>query len=388
MKWEKTYSEDKIKHYYDSEFNFTSKIWSMLDFDLITHDTNKKEYTIANEKTCKEFLNKYYIEKKEKQIEVTSLTKQEQMDIVINSISEGKTNDEAAKLAGIPTYKIIHWKNEGKQGNGKDNIEFYKKYNEALKTVNANEEKIKELVVLLLTKCETLEKAAKFIENGKYEEKIKDWYNLGKQNDKRHTEFYNECIELINLSSMENNCPVGILEPLPQEYEDSFKSTKNTSTGFAWLNKVGDNWLYQRQINKKPLKISNSNLVELYNEVKNQGYVWGVRDFEKAQHTLEISGIKNINYIETKEDTTPNIKKEDINMISIETKSIFTEVIIKGTIKNTELINLLNYLKEFEKNINKLISTNNKEYTDIFIEMKLEDSELEILTDKLNKLNQ
>ena len=75
-------------------------------------------------------------------------------------------------------------------------------------------------------------------------------------------------------------------------------------------------------------------------------------------------------------------------MISIETKSIFTEVIIKGTIKNTELINLLNYLKEFEKNINKLISTNNKEYTDIFIEMKLEDSELEILTDKLNKLNQ
>lgn len=384
----KTYSEDKIKHYYDSEFNFTSKIWSMLDFDLITHDINKKEYTIANEKTCEKFLNKYYIEKKEKSIELTSLTKQEQMNIVINTISEGKTNEEAAKLAGIPTYKIIHWKNEGKQGNGKDNIEFYKKYNEALKTVNANEEKIKELVVLLLTKCETLEKAAKFIENGKYEEKIKDWYNLGKQNDKRHTEFYNECIELINLSSMENNCPVGILEPLPQEYEDSFKSTKNTSTGFAWLNKVGDNWLYQRQINKKPLKISNSNLVELYNEVKNQGYVWGVRDFEKAQHTLEISGIKNINYIETKEDTTPNIKKEDINMISIETKSIFTEVIIKGTIKNTELINLLNYLKEFEKNINKLISTNNKEYTDIFIEMKLEDSELEILTDKLNKLNQ
>lgn len=384
----KTYSEDKIKHYYDSEFNFTSKIWSMLDFDLITHDINKKEYTIANEKTCEKFLNKYYIEKKEKSIELTSLTKQEQMNIVINTISEGKTNEEAAKLAGIPTYKIIHWKNEGKQGNGKDNIEFYKRYEEALKTVNANEEKIKELVVLLLTKCETLEKAAKFIENGKYEEKIKDWYNLGKQNDKRHTEFYNECIELINLSSMENNCPVGILEPLPQEYEDSFKSTKNTSTGFAWLNKVGDNWLYQRQINKKPLKISNSNLVELYNEVKNQGYVWGVRDFEKAQHTLEISGIKNINYIETKEDTTPNIKKEDINMISIETKSIFTEVIIKGTIKNTELINLLNYLKEFEKNINKLISTNNKEYTDIFIEMKLEDSELEILTDKLNKLNQ
>lgn len=122
-------------------------------------------------------------------------------------------------------------------------------------------------------------------------------------------------------------------------------------------------------------------------------YFWNTHldsfsDLEKAQHTLEISGIKNITYIETKEDTTPNIKKEDINMISIETKSIFTEVIIKGTIKNTELINLLNYLKEFEKNINKLISTNNKEYTDIFIEMKLEDSELEILTDKLNKLNQ
>lgn len=34
-----------------------------------------------------------------------------------------------------------------------------------------------------------------------------------------------------------------------------------------------------------------------------------------------------------------------------------------------------------------MISTNNKKYTDIFIEMKLEDSELEILTDKLNKLD-
>ena len=187
----KTYSEDKIKHYYDSEFNFTSKIWSMLDFDLITHDINEKEYTIANEKTCEEFLNKYYIEKKEKPIKLTSLTKQEQMNIVINTISEGKTNEEAAKLAGIPTYKIIHWKNEGKQGNGKDNIEFYKRYEEALKTVNANEEKIKELVILLLTECETIEKAARFIENGKYEEKIKEWYILGKQNDKRHAEFYN-----------------------------------------------------------------------------------------------------------------------------------------------------------------------------------------------------
>lgn len=290
----KTYSEDKIKHYYDSEFNFTSKIWSMLDFDLITHDINEKEYTIANKKTCEEFLNKYYIEKKEKPIELTSLTKQEQMNIVINTISEGKTNEEAAKLAGIPTYKIIHWKNEGKQGNGKDNIEFYKRYEEALKTVNANEEKIKELVILLLTECETIEKAARFIENGKYEEKIKEWYILGKQNDKRHAEFYNECIELINL---------------------------DTTT---------------------PIK---------------------------------------------KEDITPNIKKEDINMLSIKTKSKPTDVIIKGTIKNTELINLLNYLKEFEKNINKLISTNNKKYTDIFIEMKLEDSELEILTDKLNKLD-
>ena len=290
----KTYSEDKIKHYYDSEFNFTSKIWSMLDFDLITHDINEKEYTIANEKTCEEFLNKYYIEKKEKPIELTSLTKQEQMNIVINTISEGKTNEEAAKLAGIPTYKIIHWKNEGKQGNGKDNIEFYKRYEEALKTVNANEEKIKELVILLLTECETIEKAARFIENGKYEEKIKEWYILGKQNDKRHAEFYNECIELINL---------------------------DTTT---------------------PIK---------------------------------------------KEDITPNIKKEDINILSIKTKSKPTDVIIKGTIKNTELINLLNYLKEFEKNINKLISTNNKKYTDIFIEMKLEDSELEILTDKLNKLD-
>lgn len=37
--------------------------------------------------------------------------------------------------------------------------------------------------------------------------------------------------------------------------------------------------------------------------------------------------------------------------------------------------------------ISSFLFTNNKKYTDIFIEMKLEDSELEILTDKLNKLD-
>ena len=40
---------------------------------------------------------------------------------------KGKTRKEAADIANIPLYKITHWYAEGRQGFGKENINFYKK---------------------------------------------------------------------------------------------------------------------------------------------------------------------------------------------------------------------------------------------------------------------
>ena len=53
--------------------------------------------------------------------------KEKQMSIILDEIKKGKTRKEAAEIVGIPLYRIVHWYNEGKNGFGNDNIEFYKK---------------------------------------------------------------------------------------------------------------------------------------------------------------------------------------------------------------------------------------------------------------------
>ena len=53
--------------------------------------------------------------------------KEKQMSIILDKIKKGKTRKEAAEIVGIPLYRIVHWYNEGKNGFGNDNIEFYKK---------------------------------------------------------------------------------------------------------------------------------------------------------------------------------------------------------------------------------------------------------------------
>ena len=306
-----TYSEDLLKKYYASEFDFNSKIWNMQDFDLITYDIDNKEYTITSEKTCDDFLDKYYA---------------------------------------------------GKKATKKD------------------DERIKELVILLLTNCESVEQAAKLIENGKYEKEIENWYNLGKQNNKQHVNFYNKCNELLKLDLLDENLPEGILKPLPSKYDEYFRLPGSKTCGFAWVKKSGNKWAYTRQNKKKRTRITDTTLIGLYHNVKNQNQIWGVRDLKKAKETL-------INKDDKSEK--PRFKVEEINILSIETESRDLEVIIKGVIKNTELIKLLNYLKEFEKNIIKLISTqNNDNKFDIFIELNLKPGKFKALNEKINNLKE
>ena len=104
----------------------------------------------------------------------------------------------------------------------------------------------------------------------------------------------------------------------------------------------------------------------------------GVRDLKKAKETLN-----------NKDDESkkPGFKVEEINILSIETESRKLEAIIKGVIKNTELIKLLNYIKEFEKNITKLIFTPNDDKMDIFIELALMPNKFRELKAKINNLN-
>ena len=371
-----SYNESELKELYSTDFEFQSNVWSMQDYDLIKAEANG-EYIIASEKECKKFLDKYYVEKENKETystpnkkitkneevnEEVPVDKKEQMKIVLDALSSGKTKQEAAALANIPVYKITHWKNEGKQGMGEDNITFYRK----LIDIELNKE---------LTKKNN--ESNKLTTDNKESEK----------KDKDSGESY----------------PKGILDPLPKEYEDSFKSSKSISTGFAWVNKIGKNWVYQRQINGKPLKINNSNIFELYKEIKDKDYVWGVRDIEKAKLSLRLNVYNSVldvskpdnSFNENKSDNSDDnsntnkkdsgLNKQNLTITYLNNDSESKNVIVKGIIKNTELINVLNHLKEFEKEIDRLISTSKGfNLIDIFIELNISNSKIKLFEDKMN----
>ena len=87
-----------------------------------------------------------------------------------------------------------------------------------------------------------------------------------------------------------------IFAPLPEQYEDSFKSVSMNKTGIAWVNKTGDFWTYNRQINGKNIKITDEDIYKLHEKVINQNLIWGIRDYDLAKVVLneEFSDIEDI----------------------------------------------------------------------------------------------
>lgn len=155
----------------------------------------KSEKSVKNEKFKSKDISKQIKSKNNVKKQKNKTEKQKQMDIVLNARKKGKTREEAAKLAGIPLYKIIHWYKEGKQGFGKDNVKFYNQLkkieNKLLNSKDSNERKQMEFVLKLFKKGKTKSEVAKLTELN--ESTITSWYNQGK--DKRSTNtiyFYNE----------------------------------------------------------------------------------------------------------------------------------------------------------------------------------------------------
>ena len=454
------FSEDDLKSHFKSPFQLQAKIWALLDNDLVKKNFETNTYTLTDEKTAKKFLDKYFVEKEEKIPENTQelpdekspqeYTKKEQQNIIIKAISEGKSRKEAAKIANIPLYKITHWYNEGKQGYGNENANFYKqlkniektnkskntelknKMNEVLdelkiendisKVTKSNESEIKDWIergkhneepyeyfydaysnIIINNHENEIQKYNKtainrkiFLENlknGKTKEisaeygdidlsLIHEWYLKGKNGEEPYTEFYEKYMEIKNkdepkqipqikktdkfgsgitetqmnqiLKSLANgmsekeavqNADISentykywlnrgkqefgeiytqfyqyvtriknseikinkeipndtselndkmeeklknILTPLPQEYEELFKSTKTNKTGIAWVNKIGNRWIYSRQVDGKPVNISAYTLTELHEQVVKNNFVWGIRDYEKASKFIDI----------------------------------------------------------------------------------------------------
>ena len=288
--------------------------------DNIRINNSKSKNKPSKDRSIKEKINK-----DNSQVNTTK----KQMEIVINAIRDGKSREDAAKLANIPLYKIVHWYNEGRQGTKPENINFFNELRELennkksnglkrnlneLNRNNSENNKIK-LEIPSLIKFDSfgnkntitqMNNILKDLANGKSEaEAIKDanvseetykyWINRGKQDfGKLYVQFYNYVNQLKsddpqsieNLDEDEVLVDNGIYEPLLEEYEDSF--TFNNNSGIAWVNKTGSKWYYSRKFNGKIIKLSAYTIPELYNQVINQDLIWGIIDYDKAKNFIDI----------------------------------------------------------------------------------------------------
>ena len=590
IEYETEFKEDELKSHFKNSIELQGKIWALLDNDLLKKDFDTNTYTLTNEKTANKFLDKYYVEKSEQLSEESANknsvehTKNDQMNIVIKALHNGKSRIEAAELANIPIYKIDHWYSEGREGYDKDNVNFYKELKKLeeknkYKTNSTNNSETKEQEYE--RKATNRKLFLDNIKTGKNKEEssinadidlslINEWYLKGKNHEEPYVEFYEEYIEIKNNSNLvtipkikntskfENRITINkmniilealangknekdaikeanisediynywynkgklengeiytqfnsnvnklkgknniittpsnkeedklneLLTPLDEKYEICFISSKMNRTGIAWVNIIGKKWVYQ----KSDKKLSNSNIYELYQEVKNNNLPWGVRDLNLAKPIiLKNYELKTKENIKTPENYPPSTDEENIDKINEdiyapldkkyyskfnpnmnnktgiawvnksgnkwiyqrqrngkqirfnasdihelhkkvisnkqiwgiidlkkakqiiesdndinESKPIITtsnvtviyiekfvnlyDVLIKGYVKNNELINILNRIDLFEENIKRIITTSTNNQADIFIELNLNKNDLIVFEEKINDL--
>ena len=372
---------DDLKNNFKNPMEYNGRLYELQHNDLLFYDSDKDAYTLADLDSCQNFLDSYYIEGSitiepeiKKETDVKELTEEQQMDCVIGCIKNGKTDKEAAEIAGINLYKITHWFNEGKNNYGEEYIDFYNRYNEAKKEAKLNSYNnfyviesfnIKEdLTIADTLRKQQMEKVLKEIGSGSSlktaafnsgitYETLQYWYKRGKQN---FGEEYAEFHEKINIlqspmdvpkpddeikkvrpdklseeTDEELNIPElykHILDPIPHKYKQIFRGTKESESGFAWVKKRGNSWTYDRQHKDKRYHITRQNIYELYYEVKKQGLVWGARNIEKAKKILKQSDLPSNIEDEVTEETykelnIPEQYKHILDPLPQEFKQVF-----------------------------------------------------------------
>lgn len=174
-----------------------------------------------------------------------------------------------------------------------------------------------------------------------------------------------------------------IYAPLPEKFEKSFAHTSMNKTGIAWVNKVGNNWVYQRQNNGKKLRIEDSNIVKLYEKVVNNNQIWGITDIDKARIVIETNSIP---ISEPKKIEKPSISRSQVTVNYIEKSVNEFEILIKGVINNKDLFDVLNRFDSFKENIKRVVITSINKQSDIFIELELNKYSLRSFEEKLEDL--
>lgn len=213
--FESEFTEDELKPHFKNPFQLQAKMWALLDNDLVKKNFENNSYTLTDEKTAKEFLDKYYKENENKPIETQNkkpiiekdpkdYTKEDQMKLIIEAISEGKSRKEAAEIAQIPLYKITHWYNEGRQGYGNDNANFFKQL-KGLEKINLTKTNLlKDRMNKVLENLRLNEDITNISEANETE--INEWIEKGKKDIEPHNYFFEkyETIIVKNREEKEN----------------------------------------------------------------------------------------------------------------------------------------------------------------------------------------
>ena len=286
--YEETFFEKDLSKHFDNYLNLQAKLWLLVDNDLIIKDFKDNSYTVASKKTINEFLAHNGDESSKTNLE---------MNNVLYELKRGKSKSEASRLANVSVNIIDKWYEDGKNNKNSQTINFYKEYRaiqnktpqEGLidenkyvnysQTVNEMNKIIKTLQKGLTPK-DAVEKADIKFDTYKY------WVNRGKQGfGNIYIDFYTIVSEILSkrpkVKKADNN---GILTLIPPDIEkDLQKYSRGNQTGFAWVNKVGNYYKYSRSIGNRHVSLQDKTVEGLYEKVKNENLLWGVRDLAKAK---------------------------------------------------------------------------------------------------------
>lgn len=175
---------------------------------------------------------------------------------------------------------------------------------------------------------------------------------------------------------------LGILNPLPEEYESRFNPTQASKTGIAWVTKYGDTWYYQRNVNNEHIYIKKQDLYELYNEVVNNNLMWGIRDYDKAKRYIKIPDDFKI----PKKPKRIVKTRNNVIVSYSRTKKDEIDVGIEGEIKINELTNMLDKLNFFIIDVEKMELNRVKEKFKVLIKLNLNVALINKFEDKVKEL--
>ena len=365
--------EDLYSHY-EQPFILDTVIFNLIDQNLMQQKGEK--YRLRDEDILNDFLEKYYIEEEKRPMDTgtveeigeeandpeasSSISEEDEelkrkMNIVLYYLKEGFSEKEAFNSADLNKSVLITWKNLGRKGTEPYDY-FYEEYKK-LKNIEEEEEE-EPIIEETSTELSDEEKRTK--------EKMNLFINEIISTKSIKTAFKNRNLnkdELSNWIALGNE---------GNEFYKKFLQDYSNSVKYLINEEIKD----MRIEEAKKLIIQGYSVdeaVEKVNEI----------DYSKKEEEINqiIANEQNqlIEGIEENVEYSPNNIKNELSYELISQNEIngLSTVLIRGKIKNNSLMSVFDKLREYQSNINKILTNRlNDNAYEIFIELEIEESEL------------